>query len=229
MFSTRETKIKLSLFVVASLVVVLSFLSYFDVSRFEVFQNIKPILHGNCQMGYTIQEEKCLAFVGTSRCSTILQSYKGHYQINSTISMKSLKKLGTTLLVVHFNTPQYGSAVRSYTLYRRIFAKIVFCGPEDDESEFWPHYSNDPRDSLNSEEAPFIPYGKYKSRPLLNPYICVPMALQRYPGHYTGVVAMSDDVIFNFWNVDSINNAFDRIWLMSTVDMPFEIDKVCTV
>ena len=170
--------------------------------------------------------EKCGEYFKIAECAKILPQEK--HRKPDKIAPGIIETLRKTLLVVHYNTPEYGSAVRSFTLYSKIFAKIVFCGPEEDETKFWPHYTNDSSFSLSKDSAPFIAYGPNEGRSEFNPYLCVPLALNKFPGDYPGVVAMSDDVIFNYWNIDKFNKSFDKIWIMmNSEDMEyksFEID-----
>ena len=174
----------------------------------------------------------CENYFNEANCSEILHmNQSDRHRLISNISKETLEKLKTTLLVIHYNTPQYGSAKRNFELYSQIFAKIVFCGPEVDESAFWPHSTNDGFYHLDKNVAPFIAYGKYGLRDRLNVYICVPKAMKLFPNpNFSGIIAMSDDVVLNFWNIDKFKKSFDQIWLLMNrrrmLYKPFDIDQV---
>ena len=211
------------------IVIVCVAIGIIGINVIEINKSNGKITIGEQHFGSNLfHENQCQQFFKIANCSAVLNlKHSDRHKISHAVSQETMDKLRKTLLVIHYNNPQYGSAIRSFTLYSRIFAKIVFCGPSDNETHFWPHYTNDSSYSLTKEEAPFVAYGKLKARYQLNPYICVPMAVEKFPQNYTGVVAMSDDVIFNFWNIDRLNRSFDKIWLMSGKRTPFEVSQVC--
>ena len=94
-------------------------------------------------------QTKCENIFENLNCPAILP--KERHRKPDRVAPEIMGKLGKTLLIVHYNTPQYGSAIRNFDLYSKIFAKIVFCGPEDAETQFWPHYTDDSAFSLEKE------------------------------------------------------------------------------
>ena len=136
-------------------------------------------------------------------------------------------RLSNVLLIIQFTTARYEVASKSYALYSKVFAKIVFCGPGNDKNQFWPHFL--PSDDIFNvpKTTKFVTYGDAKTHPGENVYICIELALsgddeKNYD--YDGIVFAADDVAINYWSWKSAGFTLDKSWVISGTKPYFDID-----
>ena len=185
------------------------------------------------------EELACKKFMSSANCFEKLAKSDGHHQINQRLLENTLD-FSQILLIVTFNWPIYEGAPRIFNLYRHVFGKIVFCGPEDDDGqkfmEVYRSFSGDgsglPKESL------FVGYGRYNLSRIVETdwYHCLPKVIEANPdfqNSYSGVMLLSDDVVFNFWNAKILySKNFDQIWMNEFISpfheqpmYPFEVDN----
>ena len=127
-------------------------------------------------------------------------------------------KLATTkvsmdfALLIVFNLPHYEAIPILEVLYRPLFKSLLYCGPD------YPSLSKYPM--LKDYHFAFVQYEQSPPQhfPGSTNYICVRLALpiirEKMDGRLKGVLFMSDDILFNFWNMMSLDR--HRPWYSTT-------------
>ena len=177
-----------------------------------------------------VEELACYDFMHSANCLERLAKSDGNHQINRYLLENTLD-FSQILLIVAFNWPIYEGAPRIFNLYRQVFGKVVFCGPEDEDGDghrFMETYRNFSGDgSALPKESFFVGYGQNLKGILIDVYWykCLPLIIEANPNfqtRYSGVVIQGDDVVFNFWNAKiKYQKHFDQIW-MNEMPSPYE-------